>query len=349
MTLTTRDIQEKQFHDAFRGYSHEEVDEFIDQVAESFDELAREKHALTMKIEELQEQLRGARVQGPDDMLKRLLVTAQETADKAIQNARAKAQGMIEEAENRARLIREQAESLSASRMQEAERRAQETLASVTSEERDLRSRIDGMKRFEKDFRSRLTAFIRSQLELLEKTSLAQPEPISEFAPPEPREPFSRLEPREPFAPPEPKAPTAAMEHPPSWDEIAAGDPFMTNVDEKEASLEVEGDVSDFEFPPPRPSGTSEPAIAEPGSSGSEPLSDALPEERIPERDAIIEGSTRDRGAARNLPPPRSVPRTAQPTQPVSAPTPAAASESQQEPEPKDDNRSIRELFWGEE
>ncbi|MDQ4149233.1 MAG: DivIVA domain-containing protein, partial [Actinomycetota bacterium] len=130
MTLTTREIQEKQFHDAFRGYSHEEVDLFIDEVAESFEELQREKQALVRKVEDLEEQLKSARAQGPDDMLKRLLVTAQETADKAIQNARAKAQAMIEEAENRARLIREQAEALSATRVQEAERRAHETLAS---------------------------------------------------------------------------------------------------------------------------------------------------------------------------------------------------------------------------
>ena len=334
MTLTTRDIQEKQFHDAFRGYSHEEVDVFIDEVAESFDQLAREKHALTMKIEELQEQLRNAQAQGPDDMLKRLLVTAQETADKAIQNARAKAQGMIEEAENRARLIREQAEALSASRLQEAERRAQQTLASVTSEERDLRSKIEGMKKFEKEFRARLTAFIRSQLDLLEKTSMALPEVPGDFA---------AAEIKRSIAQQEPKVPSAAVEIP-SWDELAS-DPFLPEGDKED--LSVRESILEFDYSSPEPAEVPNPGMSEPGSPSSEPVSGLLDEE-LP-RDVSEESSSREPGPASGPSAPTSVPRTAQPTQPVVAPNPAAASEPRMEPKPKDENRSIRELFWGEE
>ena len=36
MSLTPEHIQGKRFHDAFRGYNHEEVDGFLDQVASSF-------------------------------------------------------------------------------------------------------------------------------------------------------------------------------------------------------------------------------------------------------------------------------------------------------------------------
>ncbi|HEX2258139.1 MAG TPA: DivIVA domain-containing protein [Actinomycetota bacterium] len=335
MTLTTRDIQEKQFHDAFRGYSHEEVDVFIDQVAESFDQLAREKHALTMRIEELQEQLRNAQAQGPDDMLKRLLVTAQETADKAIQNARAKAQGMIEEAENRARLIREQAEALSASRLQEAERRAQQTLASVTSEERDLRSKIEGMKKFEKEFRARLTAFIRSQLDLLEKTSMAQPETPEDFASAEIKRSIAQQEPR---------MPSAAVEVP-SWDDLAS-DPFLPEAGDRE-DLSVRESFLELDYPSPQPSDLPHPAMSEPGPPPGEPVSGLLDEE-LP-GDVGAESSSRERGPGPGPPDHTSVPRTAQPTQPVVAPNPGAASEPKKEPKPKDENRSIRELFWGEE
>lgn len=337
MTLTTRDIQEKQFHDAFRGYSHEEVDVFIDQVADSFDQLAREKHALNLKIEELQEQLRNAQAQGPDDMLKRLLVTAQETADKAIQNARAKAQGMIEEAENRARVIREQAEALSASRLQEAERRAQQTLASVTSEERDLRSRIDGMKRFEKEFRSRLTAFIRSQLELLEKTSLSQPEAQEDFA---------SAEVRRSFAQPEPMVSSPPIETP-SWDEIGSADPFLPDAGEKE-SVQLRESILNLDYPPPRPGDISHGATPEPSPPVGEPVSDLLDVEPLPHQDAAVDASSQERGAGLPSPAPPPATRNAQPTQPVPAPSPASASEPRKE-KPKDENRSIRELFWGEE
>lgn len=182
MTMTPREIQEKQFHDAFRGYSHEEVDLFIDQISDSYDQIFRDNQALRSRVEELEGQLRsGVPAQSQprsepappvrsesEDMLKRMLVTAQETADKAVQSARAKAQVMIEEAGAKVRRLQEQAEALSSSTLQDAQRRAREMLAAAAGEEKDLRDRIDGLRSLERDFRARLGAFIRSQLDLLE-------------------------------------------------------------------------------------------------------------------------------------------------------------------------------------
>jgi cell division initiation protein len=187
MTLTPREIQEKQFHDAFRGYSHEEVDLFIDQVAEAYEALYKENQTLHRRLEELEERLNSGQVftqpaaAGPqvtavrsesEDMLKRMLVTAQETADKAVANARAKAQMLVDEAEIKARRIEEQADAVSSTTLQDAQRRARDMLQTAQQEEAELRDRIEGMKSFERDFRTRLSAFIRSQLELLETKPL---------------------------------------------------------------------------------------------------------------------------------------------------------------------------------
>lgn len=203
MTMTPREIQEKQFHDAFRGYSHEEVDLFIDQVAEAYDQIYRENQGFNRRLEELQAQLEGkpaaAVIPAPvtvqattaspppaqpspasfesEDMLKRMLLTAQETADKAVQSARARAQSMIEEAEVRARRIEEQSEAISSTTLQDAQRRASDTLSSLAQEEADYKERIEGLKTFEKDFRSRLSNFVRSQLELLEARPLVSAAP----------------------------------------------------------------------------------------------------------------------------------------------------------------------------
>ena len=335
MTLTTRDIQEKQFHDAFRGYSHEEVDLFIDEVAESFEQLQREKHALNARIEQLQEQLQNAQTQAPDDMLKRLLVTAQETADKAIQNARAKAQAMMEEAENRAKLIREQAEALSTSRLQEAERRAQQTLASVTSQERDLRSRIEGMKKFEVEFRNRLTAFIRSQLELFERSSLVQADLKEELPVLGALGSFTEAEP----------VPLAGAADMPSWDELGSDDPFLSGVGE--SNLHAEPSILDpgYAAGPAQPADVARSERQVPSPPEGEPLSD-LEGERLLQGEAFRERSPREAGPVGSPPPAAG---TAPPTQPTPVPEVAAADEPVREREPKDENRSIRELFWGEE
>jgi cell division initiation protein len=190
MTLTPREIQEKQFHDAFRGYNHEEVDLFIDQVAEAYETIFKENQTFNRRLEELREQLTNAPAAAPaapaaatfqaapavrsesEDMLKRMLVTAQETADKAVANARAKAQMLVDEAEIKARRIEEQADSVSSTTLQDAQRRARDLLTTAQQEEAELRDRIEGMRAFEREFRTRLSAFIRSQLELLETKPL---------------------------------------------------------------------------------------------------------------------------------------------------------------------------------
>lgn len=250
MTMTPREIQEKQFHDAFRGYSHEEVDLFIDQVAEDYGKLYRENEsykellngrrsdeAADPNATQVSEAPAAAARPEPaaapaaapepvrtdsEDLLKRMLVTAQETADRAVQNARNKAHQMVEEAEARAREIREQADNLSASTLEDAQRRAKDMLKSAAQEEADLRSRVEGMKNFERDFRNRLGAYIRSQLELLEKTPiLASSAPKGLFdrpyraefaapAPPPAREPEAERT----VAPPPP--PVQAPQDPPA-------------------------------------------------------------------------------------------------------------------------------------
>ena len=197
MTLTPREIQEKQFHDAFRGYSHEEVDLFIDQVAEAYDQVYRENQALHRRIEELEQgdgrpapefipapvSVQASTTPPPlpvptaataesEDMLKRVLMTAQESADKAVQNARARAQALIEEAEAKARMIEEQTQAMRSSTLEDAQRRASETLAMAAREEAELKERIEGLRTFERDFRNRLGAFVKAQLEVLESKPL---------------------------------------------------------------------------------------------------------------------------------------------------------------------------------
>jgi cell division septum initiation protein DivIVA len=156
-------------------------------VAEAYEAVYKENQTFNRRLEELKEQLNNApaQTQAPqaapsapavrsesEDMLKRMLVTAQETADKAVANARAKAQMLVDEAEIKARRIEEQADSVSSTTLQDAQRRARDILTTAQQDEGELRDRIEGMKSFEREFRSRLSAFIRSQLELLETKPL---------------------------------------------------------------------------------------------------------------------------------------------------------------------------------
>lgn len=174
MDLTPREIQEKQFHDAFRGYSHEEVDMFLDEVALSFERTYRENQEFHHRFKELEEQLHQAR--STEDMLKKTLLTAQKTAEEAIEEAKQKAQGMVAGAERKALEI-----------VANSERRAQEIVEHAVARQREIEVGLEGMKKFESEYRARLQAFIESQLRVLEEGPVAM-SPQQETSPPEPQE-----------------------------------------------------------------------------------------------------------------------------------------------------------------
>jgi DivIVA domain-containing protein len=107
--LTPRDVQEKQFHLAFRGYNEREVDEFLDLVTE---ELAR-LHAENRRLREELEARGGAAVpQDPEAAARRVREEAEaaarrarEEAEAAVRRAREEAARIVAEAEARAREV----------------------------------------------------------------------------------------------------------------------------------------------------------------------------------------------------------------------------------------------------
>lgn len=173
MDLTPREIQEKQFHDAFRGYSHEEVDMFLDEVALSFERVYRENQEFHHRFKEMEEQLHQA--SATDEMLKKTLLTAQKTAEEAIDEAKQKAQGMVAGAERKAQEL-----------VANAERRSQEIVGGAVQKQRELEVGLEGLKKFESEYRARLQAFIESQLRVLDEGPVApkmpEPEPEPEVS-----------------------------------------------------------------------------------------------------------------------------------------------------------------------
>lgn len=191
MSMTPREIHEKHFHDAFRGYNHEEVDTFLDEVAEAFERLYRDNQNLLRRVADLQEQASRSPEASPaasaemeqddlvsESLLKRMLVMAQETADKAVQEAKQKAQMLMEKAQARAKQVEEEARTRAERTVAEAQRRAVELEESAVDSRRELQEARAGLRRFEEDYRIQFRAFIESQLEALNSLP-SSPEPAS--------------------------------------------------------------------------------------------------------------------------------------------------------------------------
>jgi cell division initiation protein len=77
--ITPLDIEHKEFKKSLQGYAREEVDQYLDEVAESFEEEIAERGKLEAELTDLRE--RVAHFDAIKDTLQNTLVFAQRNAD----------------------------------------------------------------------------------------------------------------------------------------------------------------------------------------------------------------------------------------------------------------------------
>ncbi len=166
MEVTARHIHEKQFHDAWRGYNQEEVDDFLDRVADQMNRLERENQALQDRLRELDQMVEASR--STEEMLKKTLVTAQQAAEEAIATAKAKAESMVAEAEERAQRANEEVEHRVATAEEDVRRKTAEVERQHLVRRREIEKSIDRLQAFETEIKRRLQAFLEQQLSSLD-------------------------------------------------------------------------------------------------------------------------------------------------------------------------------------
>ncbi|MDQ3953844.1 MAG: DivIVA domain-containing protein [Actinomycetota bacterium] len=237
MDLTARDIHEKLFHDAWRGYNQEEVDDFLDRVAEVLDRVQRENEILQKRVAELDSAVAASR--DTEEMLKKTLVSAQQAAEEAIATAKAKASDLITEAEARARRSIEEADE----RVQTAEAEARrKTLEAEREHERrraELDANIERLQGLENELKSRIKGFLDMQAQALQGLEIVGPPPeiLGPAGTPSAGEaaaepPESGDAPQEASAPPETAAPAGGddtAEPPPEATAPESGSPGLVD------------------------------------------------------------------------------------------------------------------------
>ena len=105
--LTPMDIHDHQFKKSFRGYSENEVDDFLDRIVADFEKLLRDNERLKNQVHTNEKELEHYRKF--EKNLNDTLMVAQRTADEVISTARKNADDMKEQAARDCQLIREQA------------------------------------------------------------------------------------------------------------------------------------------------------------------------------------------------------------------------------------------------
>lgn len=107
MKLTPMDINNKEFKRGIRGYSPEEVDEFLDEVVESYEELFKDNTRLKEKLSAVTDKLEH--YSKIESTIQNTLVLAQNAAEQAKTSSQKEAEMIIKNANETAQKILDKA------------------------------------------------------------------------------------------------------------------------------------------------------------------------------------------------------------------------------------------------
>lgn len=157
--ITAMEINTKRFEQAKPGYKPEEVDEFLNQLADQISKMTKEKEDTEKKIEVLVESIR--RYKADEEALKDAMIGAQKQARAVMEEARGKADAIISEAQQKAEQI------ISAANV-----KADEIIGSTAVRAQKEQETLERMQTAVTEFKSNLLSMYKSHLELI--TSLPE-------------------------------------------------------------------------------------------------------------------------------------------------------------------------------
>ncbi|MGW8187905.1 MAG: DivIVA domain-containing protein [Desulfobacterales bacterium] len=103
VNLTPLDIQHQKFKTRFRGFDIQEVDVFLDQMADAFESLLKQNENLKEDFRRLQLEIQGYK--NREDAFKRALLNSQRVIEQMKENAQKSAELIVAEAEVKAEKI----------------------------------------------------------------------------------------------------------------------------------------------------------------------------------------------------------------------------------------------------
>ncbi|MGH3924335.1 MAG: DivIVA-like cell division protein Wag31 [Pseudonocardiaceae bacterium] len=132
--------------------------------------------------QEMADRLTGEAKAEADGMLgeartksEQLLSDARVKADSMVNEARTRAETMLNDARTRAETLERQSREKAASLEREAQRKHTELLGAINQEKSALEKKIDELRTFEREYRTRLKTYLESQLRELDGRGSAAP------------------------------------------------------------------------------------------------------------------------------------------------------------------------------
>lgn len=166
MALSPLDIKNKTFSTKLRGFSPEEVDDFLDQVVLDYEDVIRQKRELEKSLRHAEEKL--SYFNELKDALNQSIIVAQDTADKLKDNASKESNIIVSSAESKAHEILTKANEESKTMIAEAKKLATEIIDDATNKVQQLAGETDDLKKKTRSFYRNLTLLLEEQVAQLQ-------------------------------------------------------------------------------------------------------------------------------------------------------------------------------------
>jgi cell division septum initiation protein DivIVA len=141
------------------------------------DRVQRDKAAAEQAARQMQAELEQVRAQGPgvgagsaspggdgEQQALRVLMMAQRTADDHVSDARREADKLLSDARSKAEEVTREARAKADALERDARQRHQEAMGGLDAKRSALQKHIEELKQFEREYRTRLKAYLESQL-----------------------------------------------------------------------------------------------------------------------------------------------------------------------------------------
>jgi len=160
MPITPEDIQSQQFHVRFRGFDVDEVDTFLERVAESFQALHDENNELRDRLGGMEQRMEDFKAE--EKTFQHAIISAQKIADEIAEQSRQKADALLVEVQEEARQIRNDA----------------------LSEIVDLEQKLEQLNRIRQQVNDELRSYLQGYLEQLTADEIPESSgPVLPFTP----------------------------------------------------------------------------------------------------------------------------------------------------------------------
>lgn len=150
MRITSMEITEKEFKKVLRGYSSEEVDEFLDKISEDYEALYKENSNQKEKLSTVQEKI--DHYNKMENTIQNTLLLAQNASEQARENAKKESELMLKNANETAQKIIDKAHSDVIQITDEFERMKQEFCKFRTKFRSFMESQLEMFDDMEKEF-----------------------------------------------------------------------------------------------------------------------------------------------------------------------------------------------------